>query len=153
MLAAWIQVIKKRLSLWCQQCKQHSFSAVSALAPLQWCSGHCRPLRPRPAIHCGLQAQLHWRLSVVPLVDLSPGSQSARGVMLRWVWSFGHAPLHSFPSFVFNALLSFSGERRDSLNLYFSGFSFAFRPETCLQRDFYSVRQQKICCTVAIKLG
>ena len=60
--AAWIQILEKRLSLWCQQCQPAAVSAVSALAPRarslwcigKWRSGHCRRPRPKSAILFGV---------------------------------------------------------------------------------------------------
>ena len=74
-LAAWIQVLEKRLSLWCQQCQQHGPQSPRWLLARVLSGGigkgrseHCRHLRPKSAILFGVQAQLQWELCVVPLV-------------------------------------------------------------------------------------
>ena len=110
-----------------------AFSAVSALAPRarslwcigEWRSGHCRRLRPKSAIVCGVQAQLFREFHVVPLVrilDLSPDCLSTPGLMLRWLGLVFLARASSSPDFVFDPLFSLRGE--------VGSFSIRLWPET-----------------------
>ena len=76
--AAWIQVLEKRLSLWCQQCQQ---SALAPRARSLWCigkwrSGHCRRLRPKSDI-------LFWSPGPVALGALRGSSRVCSGFVSR----------------------------------------------------------------------